>query len=137
MSVYSTTTVETSDDDDELWIILVICGAALFITVGVFVVIYKLKTRPHQSLSDKDSGLDEKLVQPGVSLADAKTPQLQVDIETLSDKDDELIDSEGTEEVDVENAVEAPADGNDVLVPREAFNTSPKQRRTRAQRPPA
>ena len=57
--------------------------AALFIAVGVFAVIYKLKTRPHESLSDMDSGLDEKLVQPGVSFLENSSLEAEVDTEMV------------------------------------------------------
>merc|ERR1712086_7426 len=110
-----------------IWIILVICGAALFIAVGVFVA-YKFKTRQAQSLSDMDSGVDEKLVQPGVTFAEANSPQTGGDIEM--DEEDAV-----TEDAEVE--VEEPAGGNDVLVAREPFTPIPGKRiRERAQRPP-
>jgi len=38
--------------------------------------------------------------------------------------------------VEVEVETGAPAGGNDVLVPRQPFNTSPKQRRARSRKPP-
>merc|ERR1712086_537611 len=122
LTVYSTTTVETSDDDDgfPIWIILVICGAALFIAVGVFVA-YKFKTRQAQSLSDMDSGVDEKLVQPGVTFAEANSPQTGVDIEMDETGVDIEMDEEDAVTEDAEVEVEEPAGGNDVLVAREPF----------------